>query len=176
MPLDNDLPPSYEQAINETHTTSAPTPTPQRPFAPPPERPPPMPQRPTQHTPAHVLPWTYPQGYYCSKCGNSGYKVKNGHPCKRCWARFAHSAPNSNVRVQYADYRYNMYNSVPVSPMPMPVSMPMSQPMGSSPIVLQPGDPRIGGVLCGQCNGKGRVRFLLDKQICSVCRGTGRVF
>lgn len=46
-------------------------------------RPPPRPQQ----NPS--LPWTYPPRFYCSKCGNTGYKLKNGRSCKSCWRRFA---------------------------------------------------------------------------------------
>ncbi|EPQ56084.1 hypothetical protein GLOTRDRAFT_128042 [Gloeophyllum trabeum ATCC 11539] len=43
--------------------------------------------------------------------------------------------------------------------------------------VVQPGDPRIGGNLCWQCGGSGRVPvFLLMEERCGVCGGLGRVF
>ncbi|CEP64040.1 Hua1p LALA0_S10e00848g [Lachancea lanzarotensis] len=177
--------PSYEEAISSSSSSEFPPATPQRPaFAPQfpstapqrptsaPLRPPPTPSRPVSSS---ALPWTYPRGFYCSKCGNTGYKVKSGHPCRRCWGRFAHSAPNSNVQVQYYSAYPSSYHSYrPYGPVLQHFAPPPL--MSGSPLVLQPGDPRIGGMMCGQCRGKGRVRFLLDKEICSVCHGTGRVF
>ncbi|SCU86512.1 LAFA_0E01244g1_1 [Lachancea sp. 'fantastica'] len=184
MSNNKEQPPSYDEAISSTDFPPA---TPQRPAfsaQTPPFHPPPPHQRPTSaplrpptapvgQTSSSAVPWTYPRGYYCQKCGNTGIKVKTGRPCKRCWGRFAHSAPNSNVQVQYSSAYPSYYSYGPYSPLPQPIAPPS---MSGSPLILQPGDPRIGGVLCGQCNGKGRVRFLLDKEICGVCRGTGRVF
>ncbi|CAD6577283.1 MAG: hypothetical protein CYPHOPRED_000210 [Cyphobasidiales sp. Tagirdzhanova-0007] len=46
-------------------------------------------------------------------------------------------------------------------------------------LVVQPGDPRIGGQLCYECGGRGQVAagfLLLDYDTCPSCRGTGRVF
>ncbi|CAR21743.1 Hua1p [Lachancea thermotolerans CBS 6340] len=127
------------------------------------------------------LPWTYPRGYYCTKCGNTGYKIKNGHSCKRCWRKFAHSSPSQNVQVTYGGYApsYALYGGAPTFgtvPMAMGVSPASPAPAsGGAPLVLRPGDPRIGGVTCGECRGSGRVRFLLDKEICPLCHGVGRV-
>ena len=53
-------------------------------------------------------------------------------------------------------------------------------------IVLKAGDPRLGGVLCGNCKGTGRVITLIFDSICPVyvsltnmltssCRGVGRI-
>ena len=45
------------------------------------------------------------------------------------------------------------------------------------PLVLQPGDPRLGGQLCWDCFGSGRTFgfLLLSERPCTVCRGTGRI-
>ncbi|GMK53598.1 hypothetical protein CspeluHIS016_0101840 [Cutaneotrichosporon spelunceum] len=45
-------------------------------------------------------------------------------------------------------------------------------------LVVQPGDPRIGGQLCYQCGGTGRELslFLFDDGPCHRCRGVGRIF
>jgi hypothetical protein len=44
-------------------------------------------------------------------------------------------------------------------------------------VVYKAGDPRIGGILCWQCDGKGYVSFLfLDRSNCEVCGGVGRTF
>lgn len=117
-------------------------------------RPPPRPQQ----NPS--LPWTYPPRFYCSKCGNTGYKLKNGRSCKSCWRRFA---PQNNV-VSAPTY-YTNYT--------MPVYTNAWQ--GTRPLYVQPGDPRLGGVLCGECRGSGRTRFLLDEDICPLCHGVGRI-
>lgn len=51
-------------------------------------------------------------------------------------------------------------------------------PQNSNAIVLQAGDPRLGGNLCWNCGGGGRISlfFGLDDETCKVCRGVGRVF
>ncbi|KAK4056033.1 hypothetical protein OIO90_003028 [Microbotryomycetes sp. JL221] len=44
-------------------------------------------------------------------------------------------------------------------------------------IVVQAGDPRIGGRLCYKCGGDGLVMgFLFDQDTCPMCHGTGRIF
>ena len=46
-----------------------------------------------------------------------------------------------------------------------------------SPPVLQPGDPRIGGNMCWNCNGSGRTFgfLLLTNNTCGLCNGIGRL-
>lgn len=44
-----------------------------------------------------------------------------------------------------------------------------------APMQVQPGDPRIGGILCGRCRGSGRVMVFLDEELCPVCLGLGRI-
>lgn len=56
-----------------------------------------------------------------------------------------------------------------------PLGGPMA-PMGTAPpLVVKPGDPRLGGILCGECRGSGRVSFFLDEDLCPLCRGLGRI-
>ncbi len=44
-------------------------------------------------------------------------------------------------------------------------------------MVVQPGDPRIGGQLCYKCGGYGtRESFWFGDETCYVCQGVGRVF
>lgn len=44
-------------------------------------------------------------------------------------------------------------------------------------LVVMPGDPRIGGRLCFECNGRGIIEsFWLGDETCYRCRGSGRVF
>jgi hypothetical protein len=44
-------------------------------------------------------------------------------------------------------------------------------------VVLQPGDPRIGGQLCRHCDGTGKTLgfLLLSERPCGACGGTGRL-
>ena len=123
------------------------------------------------------IPWVYPQGYYCSKCNNTGYKLKNGKSCRSCWRQFAPSNHISTFPAQqnyYPSYGYNsltsfMNNFVP----PQPIQMqPYTQ---QRPLYVKPGDPRIGGILCGECRGSGRIRLFLDERLCPLCNGVGRI-
>lgn len=55
------------------------------------------------------------------------------------------------------------------------LSQPIMQPP-QAPLVVQPGDPRIGGYLCRRCGGSGRVdTWFLGDELCSTCQGLGRV-
>ena len=43
-------------------------------------------------------------------------------------------------------------------------------------LVVQPGDPRIGGRICWRCDGQGMVSvFIFDREQCPVCHGIGRL-
>jgi hypothetical protein len=47
----------------------------------------------------------------------------------------------------------------------------------SGATVVLPGDPRIGGMTCWRCQGRGVTSMLfLDRETCSVCGGVGRTF
>lgn len=52
---------------------------------------------------------------------------------------------------------------------------PVQYGAAPAPLRVRPGDPRIGGVLCGRCRGSGLVRDFLDEETCHVCRGLGRI-
>ena len=56
-----------------------------------------------------------------------------------------------------------------------PMTTPPPQQQQQRPLVVKPGDPRLGGVLCGECRGTGRVSFLLDEDLCPLCNGLGRI-
>lgn len=128
-------------------------------------------QRPAPSRPN--VPWTYPPGYYCYKCDNTGIKLKNGKQCQDCYGRFAR---------QHASVRM-----APPMPMYMPGSLRSLMPGfggtttttvyggGPPPLVLQPGDPRIGGIQCGRCRGRGLVGDLLGEYNCPTCGGVGRL-
>ncbi|KIL58863.1 hypothetical protein M378DRAFT_288679 [Amanita muscaria Koide BX008] len=48
---------------------------------------------------------------------------------------------------------------------------------GASAVVYSAGDPRLGGRLCWQCGGAGRVSYLFfDNSVCMECSGIGRVY
>lgn len=156
------------------------------------------------------LPWDYPPRYFCDKCRNTGYKIKNGQKteksCKDCWGKFAR---NSNVHfnkptaASYNNYQPQPLFNIPFTnlhvndnfttttgpPPQQPQFMnygmsgppPMGQPMmmmagqlppppppqqfNMPPRVVRPGDPSIGGVLCGRCRGAGRVYGIFDDSL-----------
>ncbi|CCD23113.1 Hua1p NDAI_0B00790 [Naumovozyma dairenensis CBS 421] len=215
IPDDNDGLPSYEDVINEEERlqqqqqqqqqNSRPRPPPipsnNRPSTS--IRPPPLqPARPSPRPPAShptqqgdqrikpsnynpSIPWTYPAGFHCKKCNNTGYKLKNGHSCKSCWRRFAPSNNTMTMPTTYNAYYQNGSNpffpfaGAPPTPSFMPhVSVGPTPPIGPNgvrPLMVQPGDPRLGGVICGECRGSGRIRFLLDDDLCPLCNGLGRI-
>lgn len=132
-------------------------------------------------THGNKLPWRYPPGYHCSKCNNTGYK-RSDKPCRRCWRQFSKpaappvmgGAPPPMMGIAPPPMGY------PPSQMGfLPPAMGYGPPMGINPaippLVVQPGDPRLGGRLCYECGGSGRVRFLFDVDLCALCRGTGRI-
>lgn len=126
------------------------------------------------------LPWKYPRDYYCTKCRNTGYKIKNGKTCKDCWEHFAPRNHHVNV-VGYTTPSQNNYYSgaSPFSAAPVLSAHNSYYSNGAAPtgapLYVQPGDPRLGGVLCGKCRGSGRTRFFLDENLCTVCGGIGRI-
>ena len=171
-------------ALNQTTPSrnSAPGQAPYRPPQAPqmPPQPPQMPPRPPQNRPPSnssypgnrqntysrqssgsrpQVPWVYPQGYWCPKCNNTGRKLKNGLSCQDCYGRFAHQ--NASVYRSYPTYNYPTYN-YPAQP-------------NAAPLVLSPGDPRIGGTLCGRCRGRGLLDDLLGEYTCTTCKGIGRL-
>lgn len=113
------------------------------------------------------VPWAYPPGYWCPKCNNTGIKIKNGLSCQDCYARFAR---------QHANIYQSYSNTSSFSPWTSQPSRDPTIRYGPSPIVVQPGDPRIGGILCGRCRGKGVVWDLLMESTCPTCKGVGRLF
>ncbi|PLW09749.1 hypothetical protein PCANC_09722 [Puccinia coronata f. sp. avenae] len=126
-----------------------------------------------------ILLYPYNNGtpYFCPKCCNTGFKGFDPYrPCRKCWSKYG--KPWSVVRVS------SMANSLAWSlqrPLP-PTDMVVNPP----PLVVQPGDPRIGGRLCLNCNGSGQKQEELTlmnvflggggQEVCHSCRGTGRIF
>lgn len=200
------------QHQSQTHNQPQPPPQHQRPLGPPPVRqspvidekqqyreqsrqqpPPPNQQgqqgsstiqlpKPTPINPNPYLPWRYPSTFRCSKCENTGFRTKNGKPCKKCWPQFRRGVvpPASQAELE----RLVKHKPPPkplnqnVQKLPPGTYPMMAQPYGrpvNMPTVVQPGDPRIGGILCQRCSGRGMVHFFLDLERCSVCNGLGRV-
>lgn len=120
------------------------------------------------YNPNSSLPFKYPKRFICEKCHNKGYKLKNGKSCKDCWERFA---KRNTANIRYSSSGYLPFLSGPM----MVTSATQNYNYSLPPIRMNPGDPRLGGVLCGNCRGSGRTYFLLDEDICSVCNGLGRV-
>lgn len=127
------------------------------------------------YNPNPALSFRYPPGFICDKCCNTGLKLKNGLSCQDCYSRFAPRNLTSQAPITYARPPFSMqftpYNGFSSSGF---------APGGFAPPVtpqyLQPGDPRMGGTICGRCRGSGRVTFFLDQELCLICGGVGRLF
>jgi len=130
---------------------------------------------------------------------NIGYKDADpSRPCQRCWGKYAR--PFSGP-LTYS-FSLNPSDGVFQRPLPMPVYRQFNppgafpppfppQPIGfgspppiihgvppgpSNAVVYNAGDPRLGGVLCWMCGGKGRVNLILLNIDCQLCNGVGRTF
>lgn len=163
-------------------------PPPPPPQAPP--RPPPQPQRPVSHstqgypgshiqqanyTPQPHPPFQYPRGYWCRKCSNTGVKRKNGLTCQDCYGRFAR--PNSNVSYLPPSGGGGLFGGLGGFFGPSTSTTTVYGGAGAgAPRVVRPGDPAIGGALCGRCRGRGLITELIFEDTCPVCRGIGRIF
>lgn len=132
--------------------------------------------------PNPYLPWVYSDSVKtCKKCGNTGYKLKKEKPCSSCWKRYRPNTRPPETKSELQRLVLNPPKPKPINPnvvsLPPGVRPMYQQPqsMGAGPMVVKPGDPRIGGVLCPRCNGRGLVHYFLDLDTCPVCRGMGRV-
>lgn len=186
-----ELPPSYDEAISQSPTGQLPQYNNNQQHPPPP--PPPnrpssysssshqIPQQQPQVRPTNSVPWQYPRGYWCSKCHNTGKKLKNGKSCNKCWKRFAPrngaTTVNTNVSTQYS-YSSNSSNfggfglpfssgstNVGFTHGPQSYSYQTTTVNNMPPRFVKPGDPAIGGIMCGNCRGSGLVRFFLDEDL-----------
>lgn len=115
------------------------------------------------------LPFRYPKNFICEKCYNHGIKFKNGKTCKDCYERFA---KRNNYTINPPGLSGPYYSQPVVAPMQMPGAF---GPPPLMPLRVPPGDPRLGGTLCGNCRGTGQTWFLLDSDLCNVCGGLGRL-
>lgn len=117
------------------------------------------------YNPNPNLPFRYPKRYICDKCRNTGIKLKNKLTCQDCYARFA---PRNNYSVTPS---FNGLFGF------LGIVAPISNygPGPGPAIQVPPGDPRLGGTLCGNCRGTGQITFFLDLDLCPVCGGLGRL-
>lgn len=133
----------------------------------------------TVQNPNPYLPWTYPDSVgACKKCNNTGFKLKNGKPCSKCWRSYRPGVipPSTQRELEHLVRHPPQPQRINPGVQSLPPGVTMIPPMGQmGPAVVRPGDPRIGGILCPRCKGKGLVHFFLDTETCSVCRGMGRV-
>ncbi|GAA5868833.1 hypothetical protein JCM1840_005137 [Sporobolomyces johnsonii] len=158
----------------------------------------PVPGKPLLHNGMLLV---YPVGKdVCYKCSNTGYKPFDpytgyrgddpSHPCRKCWQKYgkpyAAALRISCENSPSAPPNYQRPLRLLETPQTRPAAPPVSMFTGRRPhvipnpnaIVVRPGDPRIGGVLCRTCGGDGLVMgpFIFDEVTCERCRGTGRVF
>jgi len=134
-----------------------------------------------------------------------GYKEANPlRPCKSCWNKYARpfSGPVAySLSPNPGDGNFQRplpppparpiqrpgmfdppgaFRSIPLSPQPTGFSAPPTIIHDTRPpsnaVVYTAGDPRIGGVLCWGCGGKGHVNLLFLDVNCEVCNGIGRTF
>lgn len=122
------------------------------------------------YNPNPNLPFRYPPGYICRKCNNTGIKVKNGLSCQDCYASFG--PRNTASYVPSSSYSESIFDSLFGSTTTTTTYYSTSGP----PLQVAPGDPRMGGVLCGRCRGSGQISVFLDTDLCPLCHGTGRIF
>ncbi|CAK7903235.1 hypothetical protein CAAN3_06S05710 [[Candida] anglica] len=120
------------------------------------------------YNPNPRLPFKYPKRYLCEKCENTGHKKKNGKTCTTCWERYA---PRNNPQMS----SMGSFNPFLGGGVTTAIVGGNGGPGGGPAMRVPPGDPRLGGQLCGGCRGSGLIRFLLDEELCPVCSGLGRV-
>lgn len=115
------------------------------------------------YNPRPEIGFRFPRGFICGKCANTGIKCKNGRMCMDCCSFYG---PRNKVQTLPMG-GFELQNIM--APIPPGI-------MGGGPAVrLPPGDPRLGGIICERCRGRGQVQFFLDTDICSVCGGLGRI-
>jgi hypothetical protein len=143
---------------------------------------------------------SFDPGHPCRKCWERYSKPFEGPIVYAPWSPSSRSANPSTDTLQKPLPRFrspagNMappptfrapsyYNPPPPAPAPYMGGSILSRasttvthrpPPGA--LVLQAGDPRIGGRLCWRCDGDGTVSFLIfDEETCPVCNGAGRIF
>ncbi|GAA5907818.1 Hua1p [Sporobolomyces salmoneus] len=141
----------------------------------------------------------FPVGEQCHKCGNTGYKPFGAttgyqgddpsHPCRKCWQKYGKPytsiLKHSTRPIAPANYQRPLrLLSTPGqggTTMRPPIMFTNQRPhldVLRNSLVVRPGDPRIGGVLCRACGGDGLQMspFIFDEVTCTRCMGTGRVF
>ncbi|EGG12084.1 uncharacterized protein MELLADRAFT_102015 [Melampsora larici-populina 98AG31] len=112
--------------------------------------------------------------FFCSKCCNTGYKgFDPARPCRKCWEKYGKLW--STVKVLSNTNQLNLQRPLP------PIQGIPNNP--TSALIVRPGDSRIGGRLCWNCNGKGEIEdeglfgvLFTSSDRCRVCMGAGRTF
>lgn len=122
------------------------------------------------YNPNPSLPFRYPERYLCEKCLNTGNKWKNGRLCHNCFERFA---PRNNFSRIPSGSPFGSMTAFTTVGVPGFLRTEVIGPPAG--IRVAPGDPRLGGVLCGRCRGTGLVTYFLDEELCQVCSGLGRI-
>ncbi|GJN89223.1 hypothetical protein Rhopal_002202-T1 [Rhodotorula paludigena] len=146
----------------------------------------------------------YPVGKdVCYKCSNTGYKPFDPYTgCVDkpswafCWQKHGkpytsalrHSLSPSSPPPPNYQRPLRLLQTPQTRPPPPQVVVgsgygfgggpPPAMMRGAGTLVVRPGDPRMGGMLCRRCGGDGLVPglFLFDEVTCEACRGAGRVF
>ncbi|GAA5829029.1 hypothetical protein JCM5353_000874 [Sporobolomyces roseus] len=194
-------PPSHPSASSNTSTYQPPTPVPPLPSRGYPSYSPTLTPTPGQPLLYNNQLLVYPVGKeQCYKCQNTGYKPFDygtgykgddpSHPCRKCWQKFGKAytsiLKHSHQPTAPSNYQrplrrletpgQNQQYGARAPPV-FTTQRPHIDVLGNT-LVVRPGDPRIGGVLCRACGGDGLQMgpFIFDEVSCNRCRGTGRVF
>lgn len=118
------------------------------------------------------VPWTYPAGYFCPKCNNTGIKLKNGLQCQDCWGAFARQ--RAQVVPTYGNSGSSGFGGFGLGGLFSRQGYSGGR-VGNGGVVVRPGDPRIGGVQCGRCRGSGQIGDFFGSYNCPTCGGIGRI-
>lgn len=125
-----------------------------------------------RYEPNPKMNFRYPEKFICKKCANTGVKWKNGRSCSDCLSRYG---PRNRVQSIPSGYGTQTILAPPIHQQYGNMHWTGGSATTGPPLQVLPGDPRLGGILCGNCRGTGQTRFFLDTEICMMCRGLGRI-
>lgn len=132
-----------------------------------------------------IPPFTYPEGYNCKHCNNTAIKA-NGKSCQTCYTKFAKQDGNIVVinpplstrklpTTSKTHHSKNLIMSV-LDPVPNTLQTFVKYGTDMEPLKVRPGDPAIGGSICGRCRGTGVCSSdLMFEKTCTTCKGLGRL-